>query len=363
MTGRRTPHQVFVSYASADREVADQARDHLQANGVACWMAPHDIVGGSDWASAIVEAIDSSRALLLVLSERSNRSAEVKREVGRASHRGIPIVPFFIEQVTLSKHMEYYLATTHWLGADSRHVELRMGHLLDTVQHLLNSPPATGAYRLVPTPATGGAGATPDASAGNAGASQQAGPSGAAAAPRAAAPASDIWTLQTSLLDTLRPLLRFPQEDRRPRSGAKPMLAAIATLIVGGLGVLFNLQTLIGIVAPGFGPETFVYALFPMIRFVSLFATVASAAGNLGLLAGGYRMLNGLTDGPPITLAAARWLALVLVIWFCVTMLFAMTTGPEGVRGPVIGGTFTTAILAALQIGVVWKLATSAARP
>ena len=351
MTASGTRHEVFISYSSADRAVADEVRGHLQSNGVTCWMAPHDILGGSDWASAIIEAIDGSRALLLVLSEQSNRSAEVKREVGRASQRGVPIVPFFIEHVTLSKHMEYFLATTHWLGADSRHVELRMAHLLDTVQSLLHGPSASGAFRIPSQPIV-----TSDVPP-------------AARAARAAAPSADpaanpltaeIWKVQTSFLDALRPLLRFPLEDRRERPGAKPMLATIVTLIVGGLGVLFNLQTLIGVVAPGFGPETFVYALFPMIRFIALFAVVASAAGNLGLLAGGYRMLHGVHDGAAVTLASARWLATVLAAWFVLTMLFAMTTGPEGVRGPVIGATFTTAMIAAIQIAAVWKLASAA---
>jgi hypothetical protein len=357
MTGRRT-HQVFVSYSSADREVADKARDYLQANGVTCWMAPHDIVGGSDWAAAIIEAIDSSRALLLVLSERSNRSAEVKREVGRASQRGVPIVPFFIEQVALSKHMEYYLATTHWLGADSRHVELRLGHLLDTVQQLLNNPQSTGAFRFTATTPPGGPGAAPSSASGSASAA----PASASAPRAAAAPSLDIWALQTSLFDTLRPLLRLPLEDRRPHAEARPMLAAITTLIVGGLGMLFNQQTLISVLAPGYGPDAFVYAMFPMIRFTALFAAVANAAGNLVLIAGGYRMLNGVADGPPITMAAVRWLTGVLVVWFALTLIFAVATGPDGVRGPVIGNTFTTALLAALQIGIVWKLTSSAAR-
>ena len=62
-----------------------------------------------------------ARLCCCLLSQASNRSDDVKREVGRASSKGVPIVPFFIENITLSKHLEYFLATTHWLGADTRH--------------------------------------------------------------------------------------------------------------------------------------------------------------------------------------------------------------------------------------------------
>lgn len=335
MSARRPRHnQVFISYSSKDRPTADAVREHLQSNGITCWMAPHDILGGSDWAVAIIEAIDQSQALLLILSEASNHSDDVKREVGRASHKAVPIVPFFIENVTLSKHMEYFLATTHWLGADTRHVELRMAHLLDTVRSLLRAP-GSPAPRATPAPA-----ASPQASGKLAG---------------------DLARHETSFLTALRPVLRFPPEDTSVLGGDKPMLAAIAALVVGGLGVLFNFQGLFGALLPGASPESFVFAMFPMVRITAIAASIASLAGNLGLLVGGHRMFAGTADGPGITMAAVRWMAMVLGAWFVLSMVFTITTGPAPVRGAVVGATLTAAFIAAVQIGIVWKL-TSAIR-
>jgi hypothetical protein len=338
MSARPRRHQVFVSYSTKDQAIADAVREHLQNNGVSCWMAPHNLLGGSDWATGIVEAIDQSQALLLILSQASNVSDDVKREVGRASTKRIPIVPFFIENVELSKHMEYFLATTHWLGADARHIELRMAHLLDTVKTLVGDPIASGAQRIpVPPPA------------------RQPEPAVTPQPQPAEKTAGDLARLETSILTKLRPILRFPAEDSTAGPGAKPTTAGIAALIVGGLGLLFSLQGLVSALFPGATPEAFVFTMFPMLRLTTIAAGIASVAGNLGLLVGGHRMYLGTVDGPGITMAAVRWQTLVLVAWFVLTMAF-LVTGPVPVRSAIMNATLTTAFLAAIQIGIVWKL-------
>jgi len=358
MSARRPRrHQVFISYSSRDRATADAVRSHLQSNGIACWMAPDDIIGGSDWAVAIIEAIDQSQALLLILSQASNHSDDVKREVGRASHKGVPIVPFFIENVTLSKHMEYFLATTHWLGADTRHVELRMAHLLDTVRSLLRAPgSAATRARSDSTSASADAEAHPDSAA------PGAAPASVAAALSPDKLSGDVGRFETSFLTALRPILRFPAEDPAVTEGAKTLLAAIAALAISALGVLFNLQGVFGALLPGATPESFVYSMFPMVRLTAIVASVASLAGNLGLVVGGHRMYAGTADGSGITMAAVRWLAMVLGGWFVLSMLFTLTTGPSPVRGAVVGATLTTAFIAAIQIGIVWKLTAAVKR-
>jgi hypothetical protein len=277
------------------------------------------------------------------LSQASNVSEDVKKEVGRASSTRVPIVPFFIENVELSRHMEYFLSTTHWLGADSRHIELRMAHLLDTVRGLLGDPGASGAQRVpVPPPPRAPEPAAPPRSQST---EKQTG---------------DLANYETAFLTQLRPILRFPAEDATVAQGAKPMGAAIAALVVGGLGLLFSLQGFVGALVPGATPEAYVFAMFPMIRLTAIGAGVASVAGNLGLLVGGHRMSLGTADGPGITMAAVRWQTLVLAAWFLLTLVFTVT-GPAPVRGAIVNATLTTAFLAAVQMFIVWKL-TSAAR-
>ena len=47
--------QVFISYSSADKAIADRVCSALESAGVSCWMAPRNIEPGTDFPTAIVE--------------------------------------------------------------------------------------------------------------------------------------------------------------------------------------------------------------------------------------------------------------------------------------------------------------------
>src|SRR5271166_5543065 len=55
--------------------------------------------------------------MVLVLSASSNESPQVRREVERAVHKQVSILPFRIENVLPSKSLEYFLSAQHWMDA------------------------------------------------------------------------------------------------------------------------------------------------------------------------------------------------------------------------------------------------------
>ena len=59
----------------------------MQAKGVRCWFAPHDIQGGRKVHEQIDEAIRLHDRLLLILSEHSMSSNWVKTEIANARER------------------------------------------------------------------------------------------------------------------------------------------------------------------------------------------------------------------------------------------------------------------------------------
>ncbi len=110
-------NDVFISYSQPDRACAFELVAQLEAGGVGCWIAPRDIAPGGDWAAAIIEAISSARIMILVFSASSNASPQVRREVERAVHRQVRILPLRIENVLPSHSLEYFLSAAHWLDA------------------------------------------------------------------------------------------------------------------------------------------------------------------------------------------------------------------------------------------------------
>jgi len=130
-------HDVFVSYAHQDRTVANAVCATLEAHGIRCWIAPRDILPGSDWGEAIIDAIQGTKALVLVFSSSSNDSDQIKREVERTVHQGIAVIPFRIEDVLPNKSLEYFISTQHWLDALTPPLEDHMAHLAETITVLL----------------------------------------------------------------------------------------------------------------------------------------------------------------------------------------------------------------------------------
>jgi hypothetical protein len=110
-------NEVFISYSRPDHECAFELVAQLEAGGINCWIAPRDIAPAADWAAAIIEAISNARIMVLVFSASSNASPQVRREVERAAHKQVRILPFRIENVLPSQSLEYFLSAAHWLDA------------------------------------------------------------------------------------------------------------------------------------------------------------------------------------------------------------------------------------------------------
>jgi TIR domain-containing protein len=108
---------VFVSYSQPDYGCAMELVGRVEQEGINCWIAPRDIAPSSDWAAEIIDAISNSRTMILVFSASSNDSPQVRREVERAVHKQVSILPFRIENVLPSKSLEYFLSAQHWMDA------------------------------------------------------------------------------------------------------------------------------------------------------------------------------------------------------------------------------------------------------
>ena len=82
-------YSCFISYSTHDQDFADRLYADLQANGVRCWFAAHDVKGGKKLHEQIDEAIRVYDRLLLILSEHSMNSEWVETEIANARQREV----------------------------------------------------------------------------------------------------------------------------------------------------------------------------------------------------------------------------------------------------------------------------------
>ena len=127
-------HDVFVSHSVKDKTVADAIVARLEADSVTCWIAPRDVVPGADWGESIIDAIESSRIMILIFSQSANASSQIKREVERAVNKGVYIIPFRVDDIPPTKSLEYFISTSQWMDAFSPPLERHVDNLAKTVK-------------------------------------------------------------------------------------------------------------------------------------------------------------------------------------------------------------------------------------
>ncbi|MBQ8682907.1 MAG: TIR domain-containing protein [Clostridia bacterium] len=109
--------EVFISYKTEEFDEANWVRSTLEHNGISCWMAPMSIPGGSSYAVEIPQAIKGCKVFVLILSEKSQSSKWVPRELDQAINEGKIIMPFMLENCALKDDFNFYLTNVQRYNA------------------------------------------------------------------------------------------------------------------------------------------------------------------------------------------------------------------------------------------------------
>ncbi len=107
--------EIFVSYSRKDIQMVNRVVAHLSARKIPLWIDRSGIAGGSQWRAQIVQAVRECPAFLLVVSQNSIASDNVRKEIDLAEHYEKKIYPVFIEEVQLPPEWEYQLIGIQWV--------------------------------------------------------------------------------------------------------------------------------------------------------------------------------------------------------------------------------------------------------
>jgi hypothetical protein len=108
-------HDVFISYSSKDKDIADLICEAMERAGLLCWIAPRNVTPGSKYAREIIAAIEACQVMFLIFSESANKSEHIENEIDTAFNKGKIIVPFKITDTEMSEELQYYLRKKHWI--------------------------------------------------------------------------------------------------------------------------------------------------------------------------------------------------------------------------------------------------------
>ena len=127
----------FISYSSADKNIADNLCSKLESAGVRVWYAPRDI-HYNDYASSIVKAITRCTHFIVIISKNSLESNHVLNEIDLAfqemtSGKKTRFCPLKIDEETMGPAFRYYLSRQHWMDAHVPPIEKRLDEFVEKV--------------------------------------------------------------------------------------------------------------------------------------------------------------------------------------------------------------------------------------
>jgi len=143
-------HDVFISYSQDDTPSADRVCALIEENGFSCWIAPRDIPGGSSWPAAIVTAIQTARAMVILVSKAGSTSSQIPRELELAEDSHIPIIPLRLEPLELTGELKYFLSGRQWSDCYPQPIETHIPAVVQTIAGYLGASSDSAAGKPQP---------------------------------------------------------------------------------------------------------------------------------------------------------------------------------------------------------------------
>ena len=143
-------YDIFISHAHLDAEIAINLCIALEEQGLSCWIAPRN-VGVGHYSTSIIEGIENSKALILLLSSNSNNSMPVLNELESATNNHLLLIPVRIEDIMPTKSIGYYIRTNNWF--DNFHPKSieDFETFVDTVKATIDSNHTSTKKFIIPT--------------------------------------------------------------------------------------------------------------------------------------------------------------------------------------------------------------------
>ncbi len=137
----KKPTEVFISYSSKDKAIADKVTKAIEDKGIRCWIAPRDMTVGS-YPIQITQQIRSAQVFLILLTKNSMESPEfVLNELDRAFNRlkdGLHIVPVsLLDAADIKEEFWFYLCRQQIFSIKEPPLEERINEIALLIKEII----------------------------------------------------------------------------------------------------------------------------------------------------------------------------------------------------------------------------------
>jgi len=137
VSAKKAEHDVFLSFAYPDKEVAAKIYNYLKSNSIEPFWC-EELAAGQDYPKLLGEAIRNSKSFLLVVSDSSDNSDSVRKETTIAHNSKIPIIPLRIKDI-LPRNLEYLIASSLFFDAFLQPLDQYLPRLAGDIKKIIGS--------------------------------------------------------------------------------------------------------------------------------------------------------------------------------------------------------------------------------
>ncbi len=130
-------HSIFISYATSNMEIAYNICKFFESKDIFCWIAPRNINFIDSWPGQITRAIKTSKMLFLTLSNDSNNSDQVLKEVNIANRMKIPRFSFQIDDVKISDDLTFLITDKQIYDATLGDLSQHLSKILNDIKKII----------------------------------------------------------------------------------------------------------------------------------------------------------------------------------------------------------------------------------
>ena len=131
-------HDVYISYTSEDKQIADAICHVIEQNKIKCWTTPRNAIVGEPFVEQIRNAIQDADVFVLVFSIAAQASQFIKNEIHIAFANDKPILLFNLDGMLPQDEMGLYLNSLRWIDAYPE-PEKEFGNLVENISNILES--------------------------------------------------------------------------------------------------------------------------------------------------------------------------------------------------------------------------------
>lgn len=109
---------VYLCYAPHDTNAARACALIFESHGTPCWFTDRDMTSDRVWPQCVIEAIESSKFFVLLLSHRALVSADIIPEINKARAAGRTILVLRAKDTQKNRELEALLETAYELPVE-----------------------------------------------------------------------------------------------------------------------------------------------------------------------------------------------------------------------------------------------------